>query len=149
MMIISRWENMGPEWKTEEIFRIRELLKENRIPFRMPASDLFCASVFHMPDKDKRWSILIREKDRPEAAALLIREGLADKNLLPDFAEEPCRPESAGHRTSGKEKSFPVISSESFSKKLLYVAQAAGTSSASANHSLSIRSSISSSKYGE
>ena len=41
MMIISRWVNMGPEWKTEEIFRIRELLKENRIPFRMPASDLF------------------------------------------------------------------------------------------------------------
>lgn len=95
MMIIGRWENMGPEWKTEDIFRIRELLKENRIPFRMPASDLFCASVFHMPDKDKRWSILVRDKDRLEAAALLIREGLADKSLLPGFFCEPkCKKRS-------------------------------------------------------
>ena len=39
MMIISRWTDIGPEWKTEDIFRIREIFLENHIPFRMPFSD--------------------------------------------------------------------------------------------------------------
>ena len=91
MMIVSRWTDMGPEWKTEDIFRIRELFRENHISFRMPFSDLFFTSVFHMPEKDKRWGIRVREKDRSKAAALLIREGLADKNLLPGFFYQPKR----------------------------------------------------------
>ena len=90
-MIVSRWTDMGPEWKTEDIFRIRELFRENHISFRMPFSDLFFTSVFHMPEKDKRWGIRVREKDRSKAAALLIREGLADKNLLPCFFYQPKR----------------------------------------------------------
>ena len=79
-MIISRWTDIGPEWKTEDIFRIREIFRENHIPFRMPFSDLFFTSVFHMPEKNKRWSIRIREKDCPKAAALLVRENLVFVN---------------------------------------------------------------------
>ena len=95
-MIISRWTDMGPEWKTEDIFRIRELFRENHISFRMPFSDLFFTSVFHMPEKDKRWGIRVREKDRSKAAALLIRENLACGDLLRGIVEEPRRPEKDG-----------------------------------------------------
>ena len=96
MMIVSRWTDMGPEWKTEDIFRIRELFRENHISFRMPFSDLFFTSVFHMPEKDKRWGIRVRGKDRSKAAALLIRENLACGDLLRGIVEEPRRPEKDG-----------------------------------------------------
>ena len=89
-MILSRWQNIGPEWKTEDIFRIREILKEEHIPFRMPFSDIFFANLFHTPAKDKRWGILVREKDLTKAAALLAREGLACGNLR-QIAAESCR----------------------------------------------------------
>ena len=102
-MIVSRWTDMGPEWKTEDIFRIRELFRENHISFRMPFSDLFFTSVFHMPEKDKhmpekdkRWGIRVREKDLSKAAALLIRENLACGDLLRGIVEEPRRPEKGG-----------------------------------------------------
>ncbi len=103
-MIISRWTDMGPEWKTEDIFRIRELFRENHISFRMPFSDLFFTSVFHMPEKDKRWGIRVREKDRSKAAALLIREVL-------------CDVQAAGASSAGANHSFIMLSSISSSKK--------------------------------
>ncbi len=102
-MIVSRWTDMGPEWKTEDIFRIRELFRENHISFRMPFSDLFFTSAFHMPEKDKRWGIRVREKDRSKAAALLIRENLACGDLLRGIVEEPRRPK----RTAVQPLMFP------------------------------------------
>ena len=86
-MILSRWQSVGPEWKTEDIFRIREILKEEHIPFRMPFSDIFFANLFRTPAADKRWSILVREKDRTKAATLLTREGLACGSLRQIAAE--------------------------------------------------------------
>jgi hypothetical protein len=107
MMIISRWTDIGPEWKTEDIFRIREIFRENRIPFRMPFSDLFFTSVFHMPEKNKRWSIRIREKDRSKAIALLVRENLACSDLLRGIVEEPRRSEKDSHAAA---YASPVLS---------------------------------------
>ena len=86
-MILSRWRNIGPEWKTEDIFRIREILKEEHIPFRMHFSDVFFVNLFHTPAEDKRWGILVREKDLAKAAALLVREDLACGSLRQIAAE--------------------------------------------------------------
>ena len=86
-MILSRWQNIGPEWKTEDIFRIREILKEEHIPFRMPFSDVFFANLFHTPAKDKRWGILVREKDLAKTATLLVWEDLARGSLRQIAAE--------------------------------------------------------------
>ena len=77
MRIFSKcWVPVGPEWKTGDTFRIREILKDEGIPFRMPFSDVFFTSVFHMPAEDRKWSILVREKDRAKVMDLLAREGL-------------------------------------------------------------------------
>ena len=84
MSIMSQWTYMGPEWKTEDIFRIREILRENHIPFKMPAAD-------------RRWGILVREKDLGKAAALLIRDGLACAALWPDTV---ITQEAAGKKTT-------------------------------------------------
>ena len=78
------WTSIGPEWKTEDIFRIREILKGEHIPFRMPYSDVFFTNYFYNLAKDRRWGILVREKDLGKAAALLIRDGLACAALWPD-----------------------------------------------------------------
>ena len=77
MRIFSKcWVPVGPEWKTGDTFRIREILKDEGIPFRMPFSDVFFTSIFHMPAEDRKWSILVREKDRAKVMDLLAREGL-------------------------------------------------------------------------
>ena len=104
-MIVSRWTDIGPEWKTEDIFRIREIFRENHIPFRMPFSDLFFTSVFHMPEKDKRWSIRIRKKDRPQAVILLVREGVVCRNLLISHRHKDRSPGVISYRAS-QEKSY-------------------------------------------
>ena len=70
------WVPVGPEWKTGDTFRIREILKDEGIPFRMPFSDVFFTSIFHMPAEDRIWSILVWEKDRAKVMDLLAREGL-------------------------------------------------------------------------
>ena len=90
MRIFSKcWVPVGPEWKTGDTFRIREILKDEGIPFRMPFSDVFFTSIFHMPAEDRKWNILVREKDRERAAALLVREGLCAGELLPAHSACP------------------------------------------------------------
>ena len=61
---MKRWTSLGPEWKTADIFRIREILRDEHIPFKMPFYDVFFANTFNMPSEEKRWGILVREKDR-------------------------------------------------------------------------------------
>lgn len=107
MSIMSQWTYMGPEWKTEDIFRIREILRENHIPFKMPFSDVFFANTFKMPAADRRWGILVREKDLGRAAALLIRDGLACAALWPDTV---ITQEAAGGKiTSGFLSPVPAL----------------------------------------
>ena len=84
------WTSIGPEWKTEDIFRIREILKGEHIPFRMPYSDVFFMNYFNVPSKDRRWSILVRKKDWDKTVDLLVREGLASWALWEVSDEEPC-----------------------------------------------------------
>lgn len=107
MNIMKRWTYIGPEWKTDDIFRIREILKENHIPFRMPFADIFFTNFFSLPAKERRWGILVREKDLPETASLLIREGLARKDLLVSFPGEPAPAESR-ERTAGFFRPVPA-----------------------------------------
>lgn len=80
---MNHWKFVGPEWKTEDVFRVREILKCEHIPHKMPFSDVFFTSVFHAPAKDKRWGILVREKDLERVMALLVREGLCAGEMLP------------------------------------------------------------------
>ena len=78
---MSHWKQVGPEWKTEDVFRVREILKCEHIPHKMPFSDVFFTSVFHTPAEDKRWGVL-------------VREGLCDAEMLP--AHRACpEPEPA------------------------------------------------------
>ena len=97
--IMNKWTNIGPEWKTEDIFRIREILKDEHIPFRMPFADVFFANTFNMPAADRRWGILVREKDWEKTVAVLVREGLACDNLCRDAASASCRAEAADLHT--------------------------------------------------
>ena len=70
------WKNIGPEWKTEDVLQVREILKDEHIPFKMPFSDIFFVNVFHTPAEDKRWTVLVREKDWEKVVRMLIKEDL-------------------------------------------------------------------------
>ena len=70
------WKKIGPEWKTEDVIRVREILKGEHIPFKMPFSDIFFTNVFHTPAEDKRWTVMVREKDWEKVVRMLIREDL-------------------------------------------------------------------------
>ena len=104
---MNQWKQIGPEWRTAEIFQIREMFREEKIPFKMPFSDVFFANYFHMPAKDKRWGILVRQKDWERAVCLLEREGLADHQMLKN-------PEDGKRGASSEERSqvfHPAVSS--------------------------------------
>ena len=85
---MNYWKQIGPEWKTEAIFQIREVLRGEHIPFRMPFSDVFFANLFHQPAEDKRWGILVREKDWERVVALLAREELVSREMLTAMIHE-------------------------------------------------------------
>ena len=53
---MKRWTSIGPEWKTEDTFRIREILKAERIPFRMPFADTFFAACLTKKKDGLSWS---------------------------------------------------------------------------------------------
>jgi len=78
------WVPIGPEWKTETVFQVRELLRSERINFKMPFSDIFFTSVFHLPAEDKRWSVLIRRNDWERAVTILAQDGLICREMLMD-----------------------------------------------------------------
>ena len=73
---MSRWIDIENKWRTETTYRIRELLKENRIPFRMPSDEMFFQSMYHLPNKDRIWGIKVRRKDLDRVLSLLAKEGL-------------------------------------------------------------------------
>lgn len=87
------WKALGAVWPTEQAYQVLELLKQNRIPCRMPADDMFFFSPFHLPRPDRRWSIQVRRRDEKRAMALLAREGLARESTVDaDSAVRTDRP---------------------------------------------------------
>ena len=76
---MSRWIDIGPIWNTETTYRVREFLKENRIPFRMPFDEMFFQSMYHLPHRDHIWGIRVRKKDLVFVLALLEKEGFIHK----------------------------------------------------------------------
>ena len=74
--MMHNWKSIGPEWKTEDVFQVREILKGEHIRFKMPFSDVFFVNIFHMPAEDKRWTVLVREKDWERVVRMLIKEDL-------------------------------------------------------------------------
>ena len=70
------WIDLGPKFPTERGYRVMALLRQERLPFRRPADDMFFCNAFSLPHPDRRWSILVRRRDRPRALSLLRREGL-------------------------------------------------------------------------
>ena len=70
------WMTLEAQWATEQAYQTLEVLKEHRIPTRMPSDDMFFTSAFHLPHPDLRWQIQVRRRDRDKAVALLAWEGL-------------------------------------------------------------------------
>ncbi len=73
---MSRWIDPGYKWNTGTTYTVRELLKENRIPFRMPSDEMFFQSMYHLPHRDRIWGIRIKRKDSARVLSLLEQEGL-------------------------------------------------------------------------
>ncbi len=71
---MSGWIDIGPIWNTETNYRVREFLKENRIPFRMPSDEMFFQSMYHLPHRDRIWGIKVRRKDLAFVLAMLEKE---------------------------------------------------------------------------
>ena len=74
------WKQLGPRWPTNEVFRVLELLKEARIPSRMPSDDMFFCNLFCLPHPGRRWAIQVRRRDWSRAIELLDREGLLNRS---------------------------------------------------------------------
>ncbi len=83
---MSRWTDIGTKWNTETTCRVRELLKGERIPFRMPFDEIFFQNMYRLPNRDWKWGIRVRKKDRTKVLALLGKEGLinAAQSRRPD-----------------------------------------------------------------
>ncbi len=72
---MNRWTDIGPIWNTETTYRVRELLKDHAIPFRMPFDEMFFQSMYHLPHRDRIWGIKVRRKDAGCVLSLLEKEG--------------------------------------------------------------------------
>ena len=72
---MSRWIDIGPKWTTETMYNVREFLKENRIPVRMPCDEIFFRSMYHLPHGNWVWGIEVRRKDLACALERLEKEG--------------------------------------------------------------------------
>ena len=84
------WINLRESWRTEQAFRVLEVLKSVHIRCRMPADDMFFMNPFQMPHPALRWDIQVRRRDLERAMALLVREGLAHETPgAARAAEEP------------------------------------------------------------
>ncbi len=73
---MSRWIDIGYKWKTEAAYTVREFLKEEGIPFRMPFDDMFFQNMYHLPHRTRIWGIKVRKKDLARVLVLLEKEGL-------------------------------------------------------------------------
>lgn len=82
------WTLFGIRWPTEQVCRVLEVLKEHRIPARMPSDDMFFVGPFHLPHPDRRWQIFVRRRDVRRAMQLLKKEGLISGATPSDRAEE-------------------------------------------------------------
>ena len=87
---MNRWEYIGPVWNTETVYRILEIFRDEKIPYKMPFSDVFFTNYFHPVSKERRWGIMVRRKDWGKAVDVLAREGLVRREMLP--AVEPETP---------------------------------------------------------
>ena len=88
---MKHWEYIGPVWNTETVFRIFEIFRDEKIPYKMPFSDVFFTSYFHPVAKERHWGIMVRRKDWGKAVDVLAREGLVRREmLLPVEPEAPA-----------------------------------------------------------
>lgn len=81
------WKQLGPMWPTNEVFRVLELLKEQRIPSRMPSDDMFFCKLFCPPHPEHRWEIQVLRRDWNRAIDLLDGEGLLNRSSV-----DVCKP---------------------------------------------------------
>ena len=90
VMNMNRWEYIGPVWDTETVYRVLEILRGEKIPYKMPFSDVFFTSYFHPVSKERRWGIMVRRKDWGKVVEILEKEGLVHRRML--LAAEPEAP---------------------------------------------------------
>lgn len=81
------WKQLGPMWPTNEVFRVLELLKEQRIPSRMPSDDMFFCKLFCPPHPEHRWEIQVLRRDWNRAIDVLDGEGLLNRSSV-----DGCKP---------------------------------------------------------
>ena len=72
---MSKWIDIGYKWNTETTYRVREFLKGERIPIRMPSDDMFFQGEYHLPDKAWKWGLKVRKKDLGRVLTFLEKEG--------------------------------------------------------------------------
>lgn len=86
---MSKWKQIGNSWGAEDAVRIREILKEEHIPCRIPFNSALLANPYRLPAADHRFEIRVRRKDLEKAAAVLVREsflhpaGLSEEKAVP------------------------------------------------------------------
>ena len=85
--MLNHWQNIGPRWATEKTCRVLEVLRENRIPFRMPSDDMFFSNAYSLPHPNRLWSVRVRRRDRERAIALLAGEGLVSSAVAAGLKE--------------------------------------------------------------
>jgi len=83
------WIYLPCAFATEQAYRVLELLKQHRLPCRMPSDDMFFSNAYRLPHPDLRWQICVRRWDLDRATALLVKEGLINGATLADRAEQP------------------------------------------------------------
>ena len=95
---MSKWMDIGHKWDTETTYRIRELLKENKISFQMPFDEMFFQSMYHLPHRDRMWGLNIKKKDASCVLSLLEKEGLLHSSVQRPIVESrrPNLREAAG-----------------------------------------------------
>ena len=89
---MNRWEYIGPVWNTETVYRILEIFRGEKIPYKMPFSDVFFTSYFHPVSKERRWGIMVRRKDWGKAVDVLAREGLVRRECFRPWSRKHPRP---------------------------------------------------------
>ena len=103
---MSKWIDIGYKWKTETTYRVREFLKENRIPFRMPFDEMFFRSMYCLPHRDWLWGIKVTRKDLPCALSMLAKEGFIHSPVQHPLETPKREPENFRQQ---RNRSFPAI----------------------------------------
>ena len=97
-------KNLPCEFRTEQAYRVLELLRHHNIRCQMPSDEMYFVNAFRLPHPDLRWRICVRRLDYQRATEILAAEGLINGATRSDRADEadadptPASPAAASRR---------------------------------------------------